>query len=324
MATESHPTFCMAHGRALPLDRVRLMGIVNVTPDSFSDGGLHGSPAAALAHALALIEQGADMLDIGGESTRPGSARVDAHTQRGRVLPAIEAIRRAGITVPISVDTTLAEVAQDAIAAGADAINDVAAGQESPAMFELARQTGAGLILMHRLLPPNADAYSHQYARDPDYTALAGPDAEPARWAGVDPVVPAVRRFLAERAAAAVAAGVRPEAIVLDPGLGFGKSVAQNFELMRQMGVPGSLGLAGIARPGGGAYPLLGAVSRKSFLGRVAGIDEPAARVQPSVAAGVAMALAGVRLIRVHDVRAHREALAVVEAMRGADSAPRR
>lgn len=299
----------MAHGRVLSLDRVRIMGVLNVTPDSFSDGGLYASPAAALEQAKRMVDEGAAWLDVGGESTRPGAARVDVEEQCRRVLPVIEAIRGAGIAVPISVDTTRSAVAARAIEAGTDVINDVSAGLEDAELLNVAAERGAGVILMHRLVPPTADSYSHQYAREPDYTAAAGEDAAAARVAGIDPVVPAVRRFLAERAAAARAAGVAAGSIVLDPGLGFGKSVEQNFALLAVMGREGALGLAGME------FPLLGAASRKSFLGKVAGVEEPSARINASVAAAVAIALAGVRLIRAHDVAAHREGLAVAEAV---------
>lgn len=313
MLTGTTPTLGLAHGCTLRLDRVRIMGILNVTPDSFSDGGQHETPGAALEHAKAMIDDGADCLDIGGESTRPGSARVDAEAQCKRVIPAIEAIRRAGISVPISVDTTLSAVAKRAIEAGANAINDVSGGLEDAALLRVAAEHQAGLILMHRLSPPGSDSYSHQYASEPDYAADAGPDAERAIRAGVDPVVPAVRRLLAARAAAAVAAGVDAGSIMLDPGLGFGKTVSQNFAVMAALGRTGPLGFRDIAQPDGSAYPLLGAASRKSFLGKAAGVEEPAERTMASVAAALVMALGGVRLIRAHDVKAHREALAIAQ-----------
>ncbi len=153
----------LAGGRTLPLDRPRVMAILNATPDSFSDGGTHLDPLAAAASAARFASEGADMLDVGGESTRPGAARVPAEEQIARVVPVIRAIRGAGITLPVSVDTTLSPVAEAALRAGADAINDVSGGEEDPAIVDLAVRTGAGLILMHRLRPPGADAFSDRY-----------------------------------------------------------------------------------------------------------------------------------------------------------------
>jgi len=277
--------------RLLTLDRPRLLGILNVTPDSFSDGGQHDSPEQAADHAAALVEQGADIIDIGAESTRPGAQRISPEEQIRRAVPAIMAIRRRGIAAPISIDTTSSAVARAAIDAGATIINDVSAGTDDPAILELAAERSAGLILMHRLRPPEADAYSDRYNAPPDYTAQGG-------------VVAAVRRFLTERAAAAESAGVRHDAIVLDPGLGFGKTVEQNLELARLMYE---------AVPHGHAP--LSAASRKSFIGRVAGIDRPDRRIAASVAVTVAHYFAGVRLFRVHDALDHAHALALAAAL---------
>lgn len=265
-----------------------MLAIVNVTPDSFSDGGEWASPQRAAERAAMAVQDGADALDIGGESTRPGASRVDAAEQIRRVAPAVRAIRDAGVAVPISVDTTLSEVARAALDAGADAINDVSAGREDDRLFALAAERAAGLILMHRVAPPDQDRYSDRYE-------------QPPRFEGG--VVEAVRRFLTERAAEAERAGVAREALVLDPGLGFGKSVEQNLELSARLSeaVPE-------------AYTALSAASRKSFIGASSGVAEPRERVAGSLAAAVMHRLAGAALFRVHDVAAHVAALRVVEA----------
>lgn len=261
------------------------MGILNVTPDSFSDGGRHNDVERALAHTRRMIDEGADVIDVGGESTRPGSQRVDAVEQIARVVPVIRAIRADGIEIPISIDTTRAEVAAAALDAGADAVNDVAAGLEDEEMLPLVAARDAGVVLMHRLVPPHRDSYSNEYASAPDYDASGG-------------VVEAVFSFLAERVEAACRVGVTRDRIVIDPGAGFGKSVAQNFELLAAAPRFFHLGV-----------PLLCGVSRKSFLGSATGVTDPAARVEASVRAALEQRDLGVRLFRVHDVAAHRQAL---------------
>lgn len=283
-----HPAWNFGPAAAIPLDAPRIMAIINATPDSFSDGGEHLDPAHAAAFARSAAEDGAAILDIGGESTRPGAARIPAPEQIRRVVPVIRAIRDAGVTLPISIDTTSAAVAEAALDAGAAIVNDVSAGADDPRMLALIAQRRAGVVLMHRLLPPHADSYSHAYARDPDYSADGG-------------VVSAVRAFLARAAHHAVDAGIAPSSIVLDPGLGFGKSVAQNYSLIAHARDLASLG-----------FPVLSAASRKSFLGAPTGRTDPRQRAHASVAVTVAHALAGIRLFRVHDVRAHADALAVV------------
>jgi len=292
------PAWRLARGRRLTLDRPRIIAILNLTPDSFSDGGQIPDPHHALRRAQEALEHGADMLDIGGESTRPGAQRVDAQEQIRRVVPTIEAVRAAGITCPISVDTTRAAVARAALDAGADAVNDVAAAREDDAMLPLAAERACGLILMHRLRPPDADRYSHQYAADaPQYSAQGG-------------VVSAVRTFLRRRADDAIAAGCDHQAIVLDPGLGFGKTVKQNLALLAAAETLATLG-----------FPLLSAASRKSFIGHLSGVDRPADRVAGSIAASAAHLFAGARLFRVHDVREHAEALRVGWAILSARAA---
>lgn len=279
----------------ITLDRPRLLGILNVTPDSFSDGGLYIDPSDAVAAAAAMVEAGADIIDIGGESTRPGAGRIPAEEQIRRVVSVIRSIRAAAgplSATPISVDTTLAAVARAALDAGANAINDVSAGTEDPEILRLAAERSAGLILMHRLTTPDRDSYSDQYERPPQY----------------GDVVAEVRSYLAARAAAAERAGVAREAIVIDPGLGFGKTVEQNLELVRRTGELASLG-----------YPVLSAASRKSFTGRAMGLERsaPGERLLGSIAISVAHYLAGARLFRVHDVAEQRAALLAAAAVAG-------
>ncbi len=277
----------VAAGRPLALDRPRLIGVLNVTPDSFSDGGRFGGAAEAVEHGLRLLDEGACLIDVGGESTRPGARRVPSAEQMARVVPVIEGLRaRTGAL--LCVDTTRSDVAAAALGAGADAVNDVSAGTEDDSMFALAARHGCGIVLMHRLRPPPEDSYSDRYAEPPVYRD----------------VVAEVRRFLLDRAAAAEAAGVEPEAIVIDPGLGFGKTVEQNYRL-----VAGTAELVGIG------YPVLGAASRKSFVGAPAAVADPRRRLAGSLAVSVAQWLAGVRLFRVHDVAAHGEALLVAAAI---------
>ena len=290
----------LAHGVSLTLDRPHLVGILNVTPDSFFDGGRFDQRDAALAHARQLVDEGATLLDIGGESTRPGAERVSPEAQCERVIPVIEAIRAAGIMVPVSVDTTRSSVASAAIEAGANVVNDVSGGLEDPAILDAAAASGAGLILMHRLAPPDKDAYSTDYQAPPDYSNDGG-------------VVPSVRAFLAERLAAAEACGVARSSVVLDPGLGFGKTVAQNDALMAAMA---SLGPPGV--------PLLSAASRKSFLGACAdgSVLPPDARLPASLAVTLAHWRMGVRLFRVHDVAAHARALGMAGRIEDVDRQP--
>ncbi len=270
-------------GRALRLDRPRIAGVLNVTPDSFSDGGACQDVPTAVARALQMIEEGACVIDVGGESTRPGAARVAADLQVARTVPVIEALRRR-CNVLISIDTTQVEVAEASLDAGADIINDVSAGTEDARMLDLAAGRGCGLVLMHRRVPPQEDSYSDRYAGAPEYADVA---AE-------------VRGFLEDRCREAVAAGVDALALVIDPGLGFGKTVEQNFQLIHS--------IRSLVETG---YPVLSAASRKSFLGAVTGVTTPSDRVSGSTAVSVIHYLAGVRLFRVHDVAAHREALDV-------------
>lgn len=281
-------------GLELSLEAPRVMAILNVTPDSFSDGGRFlGVDEAVRAAADAAPD--ADVLDIGAESTRPGAARVPAEEQIARAVPVIRAVRAAGaFTGPITIDTTSARVAAAALDAGADAINDVSAGLDDPGMLPLAAVRGAGLVLMHRLARPEADRYSDRYTAPPVYAD----------------VLADVRTFLGARLRAAEEAGVPAEAVVLDPGLGFGKTVSQNAELIRRTGELLELG-----------RPVLSGLSRKSFTGRL-GFDRdttPQERLAPTLGLSVVHLAAGARLFRVHDPAPVRAALrAAWSTLRGA------
>lgn len=259
--------------------------ILNLTPDSFADGGRLPTPAHARDAALRARDEGADGLDLGAESTRPGAARVGTDEQRERLLPAIEAIRGAGVDLPITADTTLSSVAKAALDAGADAINDVSAGTEDDAMLALAAERDCGIVLMHRRSAPTQDQYSDAYQADPDYP---------------NGVVFDVAAFLAFRLNAALDAGVADDGVLLDPGLGFGKSVGQNLELIRS--TPALLALG---------RPVMSALSRKSFVGRVGlGRDsEPGERLPATLALSTLHLAGGARVFRVHDTAEHRQSL---------------
>ncbi len=258
-----------------------LVGILNVTPDSFSDGGQFLDPDVSLQHALTLISDGAGMIDVGGESTRPGARRVSADEQIERVVPVIERIRSES-DIPISIDTTIAKVAKHAIEAGANVINDVAAGSEDEAMFSLASETGVGLVLMHRRLPPEQDVYSHEYQDELDGGNIV---ADVCTW-------------LLARVQAARECGVLPEQIALDPGLGFGKSVEQNWQIVHQTEQFVRLG-----------FPVYMGASRKSFIGATYNIEEPSERDEASVEVAKRMALQSAHIFRVHNVKMHSELL---------------
>lgn len=297
MIPSSARIWCHAEGRRLDLDPWCLMGVLNATPDSFSDGGDHLDPASAAAAGEEMIEAGAAILDVGGESTKPGSERVGPEEQVARVVPVIEALRDGDATrsVVITIDTTLSVVAEAALDAGADAVNDVSAGREDPAILELVASRGAGLVLMHRLRAPDQDQYSDRYVQPPVY----------------DDVVDEVRAFLDRHAARAEAAGVSPDAIVVDPGLGFGKTVDQNLDLVR-----------GLGRIVGDGRPVLAGASRKSFLGAISGESDPRNRGIESATAGVEAWRRGAGILRIHDVDAHRRALAVAAAIEGRSPFP--
>ncbi len=259
------------------------MGVVNVTPDSFSDGGLYLDPEAAIAHGKELVAQGADILDVGGESTRPGADPVAADEERRRVEPVIAGL--AGEGVEISVDTSKAEVAAAALDAGATIVNDVTALRGDRGMAALVTERDCGVVLMHMAGEPRTMQVS-----PPDY--------------GGD-VVGAVRDFLAERMAAGVAARIAEERIWLDPGIGFGKTDRHNFELLRGLGELATLG-----------RPLVVGTSRKGFIGRADG-SATDARLGGTIATSVLAAAAGATVLRVHDVQAMTQALKVASAVLG-------
>jgi len=260
------------------LSRPLVMGIVNVTPDSFSDGGRHASTAAAIAHALQLIADGADMLDIGGESTRPGAAKVSEQEELDRVLPVIEGLR--GIAVPISIDTYKPEVMRAALAAGACMVNDINALQYAAAL-DVVANSDAAVCLMHKQGTPQT------MQQRPDYLD----------------VVAEVSTFLRERIAAAEAAGVARSRIVVDPGFGFGKTLAHNLDLLRELKAFSALGV-----------PILAGLSRKSMLGAITGRDV-GERVAASVAAALLAVQRGAAIVRVHDVRETVDALKILNAL---------
>ena len=268
---------------SLPLDRPLLMGVVNVTPDSFSDGGDFADAAAASAHARRLAAEGADLLDIGGESTRPGAPAVSEDEELERVLPVLEALR--DIPVPVSVDTRRARVMREALAAGASMINDIEALQ-SPGALEALAARGCAVCLMHMQGRPAT------MQQDPHY----------------NDVVSEVKAFLAERVAAAERAGIARNRLVADPGFGFGKSAVHNLQLLARLDELQALGV-----------PIMAGLSRKSVLGAVTGrpVTE---RLAASVAAALLAAQAGATILRVHDVKETRDALAVWQAMRAAQT----
>jgi len=262
----------------LNLSRPHVMGIVNVTPDSFSDGGKYTSTDLAVAHGLELIAQGADILDIGGESTRPGAEPVSLDEELRRVIPVIEALGAVS-TVPLSIDTYKPEVMRQAIFAGVDIVNDIRALQEKHAV-EIVANSNAGVCLMHMQGMPQTMQLAPSY----------------------QDVVAEVKQFLIERMQVVMSAGIAKERIVLDPGFGFGKTTAHNIALIQHLGEIGELG------------PLLVGLSRKSVLGKIAGGDEQQ-RLHAGLAASVISAMKGAKIVRVHDVKATVDALKVVTAV---------
>jgi dihydropteroate synthase len=271
----------MSEGALHPSGEFTLMGVVNVTPDSFSDGGVYLRPEAAIAHALELEAEGAEILDIGGESARPGSLPVSEAEERGRVLPVIDGLRAAGTSAQISIDTSKAAVAAAAIAAGATYVNDITALRGDPEMAEVIAGGGADCCLMHMLGTPRT------MQEDPRY----------------EDVVADVKEFLAARLDFAVTRGIPQERIMLDPGIGFGKTVEHNLELLRRLDELAQLG-----------RPLVIGTSRKSFLGRLVGRSEPSQRLPGTIATNVLAYERGARVFRVHDVAPVHDALVIAAA----------
>jgi dihydropteroate synthase len=259
-----------------------IVGILNITPDSFSDGGDFLDPEAAARHAVAMLDEGAGILDLGGESTRPGSDPVSQEEELGRVIPVIERILAVCPEAVISVDTYRADTATAALEAGARIINDVTALCGDPSIASVVEKAACPVILMHMQGEPKT------MQNEPHY----------------DDVVREVKDFLAQRAEHAISAGVRPENIILDPGIGFGKNLEHNLALLRNLDAIVDLG-----------FPVLVGASRKRFIGDISGVQEARERVFGTVAATVLAYERGASYFRVHDVRANREALAVAEAV---------
>jgi dihydropteroate synthase len=264
----------------LPLERPLIMGVVNVTPDSFSDGGRYLARDAAVRHGRALVAEGADILDVGGESTRPGAAHVPLDEERRRVLGVVEELAACG--VPVSIDTRKPELMADAIAAGASFINDISA-LEAPGALDIASRSSVAVCLMHKQGEPQTMQQNPRYVN----------------------VVQEVSEYLETRLGAAEAAGISRERLVVDPGFGFGKTYDDNLALLRALPVFARLGV-----------PVLAGVSRKGMLGRITG-REAGERVHASIAAALFAAERGARILRVHDVLATRDALAVWFALGG-------
>jgi len=285
MHTESSTSAVWAiRARVLPLaDRVHIMGILNVTPDSFSDGGRYLNPDDAIARALGMVEQGADVLDLGAESSRPGAVPIDEEEERRRLLPIVEAVCRR-VSIPVSIDTRKASIAERALDAGAAIINDISALRFDARMGAVVAKSGAGVILMHMQGTPQTMQHAAQYAD----------------------VVAEVRRFLKARVEAAREMGIGPERILLDPGIGFGKNCRHNLALLNQLETVSTLG-----------RPLVVGVSRKAFLGKV--LDRPVDKRLMGTAGAVAVAIMkGVRMVRVHDVEPIRDVVRIIEAIRNA------
>jgi dihydropteroate synthase len=267
-------------GGVLRLDRPLVMGVLNVTPDSFSDGGLFLDPEVAVARACDMVQEGADVLDIGAESSRPGADPVEEQEELRRLMPVLEAVCRR-VTVPVSVDTTKATVARRAIDAGARIINDVSALRFDGAMASVIAETGAGVVLMHMQGTPKTMQISPHY----------------------DDVVPEVRDFFVRQVQTAVQAGISEEQVILDPGIGFGKRLEDSLTLLAQLDRLLDL-----------RCPILVGVSRKGFIGQILGrsVNE---RLFGTAAACAAAILKGARIIRVHDVRPMRELVGMLQAI---------
>jgi dihydropteroate synthase len=276
---------CGSH--VIPLrQRTLVMGIVNVTPDSFSDGGSYASVDDAVKHAIQMVADGADLLDVGGESTRPGSEAVPADEEQHRIVPVIQRITLDLPDTPVSVDTRKADVALAALDAGATIVNDISAGGD-PAMFDVVRDSGAGMILMHMKGEPKT------MQEDPTYYD----------------VVAEVRGFLGERVESAIAAGIDREQLCVDPGIGFGKNLQHNLELLHDIGAFHHLGV-----------PVLVGPSRKRFIGTLTGaeVDD---RIEGTAGAVAWCAARGVDIVRVHDVKEMTRIVRVVDAIARASSA---
>ena len=260
----------------IPLDRPRIMGILNVTPDSFSDGGQFLGAKAAVAHAVQMVADGADVLDIGGESTRPGAVEVASQEEVARVVPVISALRAAGITTPISVDTRKAAVAQAALEAGANMVNDVSALTFDPAMVDVVASAGCAVCLMH------AQGLPETMQKNPRYKD----------------VVSEVIDHLAQRTEFATQSGIAQSSIIVDPGIGFGKTMSHNLALLNGLDRFHALGC-----------PVLLGASRKRFIGTITGADAPQDRLAGSLTVALHGVRQGVHMLRVHDTKATKRAV---------------
>jgi dihydropteroate synthase len=289
MSNDLFATVLDCAGRPLRLDRARVVGILNVTPDSFSDGGLHDSVDAAVAHGMRMAEEGADMLDVGGQSTRPGAVEVSLEEELQRVVPVVEQLV-ARTSLPIAVDTSRPEVMRAAVAAGAGMINDVYALRRDGAMDAVA-ELGVPVCLMHMQGEPRS------MQDEPHY----------------DDVVGEVHRFLTDRLFACELAGIDRRKVLVDPGFGFGKTLEHNLALLSALEQFASLG--------SGVYAGL---SRKSMIGTLTGRSVPGERQAGSVAAALIAVQRGARMVRVHDVAATVDALAVWRGVHAVDTVPRR
>ena len=271
----------MIRGGALRLaERVHLMGILNVTPDSFSDGGRYMNPDDAVAHALRMVEEGADVLDIGAESSKPGAVPIDEKEERRRLIPIVQAVCRR-VSVPVSIDTTKASIAEQALDVGAAMINDISALRFDARMGAVVAKSGAGLVLMHMQGTPQTMQHDAEYAD----------------------VVEEVRRFLNARLDVAKEAGISPDRILLDPGVGFGKNCRHNLTLLNRLDTFAALG-----------RPLVVGVSRKAFIGKI--LDRPIDGRLMGTAGAVAVAvMKGARVVRIHDVAPIRDVVRMVEAI---------
>jgi dihydropteroate synthase len=269
------------HGTLEFARRTLIMGIVNVTPDSFFDGGRRLDPAKAISDGVAMAASGADIIDIGGESTRPGARPVSQEEELARVLPVVRGLRRE-VSVPISIDTYKAAIARAALDDGADIINDISALRFDPKMVSLVVTEKVPVVLMHMQGEPRT------MQQEPNY----------------GDVVREVRDFLATQLYEAMDAGVMPQAIIIDPGIGFGKTIEHNLQLLRGLPVLAALG-----------QPLLVGTSRKAFIGKILDLA-PDERLEGSIAAAVAAALAGANILRVHDVPETCKAVKVADAIR--------
>ena len=276
---QSVPVLSM-RGRRLALDRPMVMGVLNVTPDSFSDGGRYLEPGAAVKHALEMVEEGADFIDVGAESSRPGAESVSEAEELRRLIPVVREVCRQ-VSIPVSVDTTKAAVAKAAIEAGAAMVNDISACQADPAMEGVVREAGAGLVLMHMQGTPPTMQQAPRYGS----------------------VVEEIRDFLRARMQAAVQAGIAADQILLDPGIGFGKNLEHNMTVLARLDALQPLG-----------RPILVGVSRKAFIGEVLGrrTDD---RLMGTAAAVAAAVLRGAAVVRVHDVKAMQDVVRMIHAI---------